>query len=57
MVNTIELPWCVYSDDDELVARFADEREAWSYANEATARLYVEDGCFYVEHADVGPIR
>ena len=53
MVNTIELPWCVYGDDDELVARFADEREAWSYANEATARLYAEDGCFYVEHAEV----
>ena len=57
MVNTIELQWCVYGDDDELVARFANEREAWNYANEATARLYVEDGCFYVEHADVEPIQ
>jgi hypothetical protein len=57
MVNTIELTWCVYSDDDELVASFADEREAWRYTNEATARLYVEDGCFYVERADVEPIQ
>ena len=55
MVNTIELPWCVYNDADELVARFAGEREAWRYANETTAQLYVEDGCFYVEHADVQP--
>ena len=50
-METINLCWAVYDDSNVLVALFADEHEAWIYANEATSRHYIEDGCYYVERS------